>query len=69
MSFTVMICAPATERPASAGDEGRKAASDVRTAQMITFLKSGEQTRESVGKGAGTVSLQHSRISIRRCDL
>lgn len=31
-----MICAPATERPASVGDQGRKAASDVRTAQMIT---------------------------------
>ena len=33
----VMICAPAAERPASAGDQGRKAASDVRTAQMITL--------------------------------
>ncbi len=39
----VMICAPATPRPASAGDQGRKAASDVRTAQMITT--SNRQTR------------------------
>ncbi len=31
-----MICAPAAARPASVGDQGRKAASGARTAQMIT---------------------------------
>ena len=58
-----MICAPAAERPASVGDEGRKAASDVRTAQMITRSVTansesvlGEFTAES------TVSTRRSRI-------
>ncbi len=46
-----MICAPATERRASPGDQGRKAASDVRTAQMITIKKISANS-ESVPAGA-----------------
>lgn len=51
----VMICAPAAERPTSVGDEGRKAVSDGRTAQVITTTPNAnsESARES---RAGTVS-------------
>ena len=34
-----MICAPAAERPASVGDQGRRAESAARTAQMITLYE------------------------------
>ncbi len=64
ISHLVMICAPAAARPASVGDEGRKAASDARTAQMITRSK--PQTRSLCW---GSVRRKHSlprRNRIRR---
>ncbi len=53
VEFLVMIGAPAAARPASVGDQGRRAASAVRTAQMITRQPVGQLTRESVRKQRG----------------
>ncbi len=61
-SSPVMICAPAAERPASVGDQGRKAASDVRTAQMITQLQQANSESVSFGFAKSAQSPRRSRV-------
>jgi hypothetical protein len=62
MKPNVMICAPAAERQASMWGEGRKAESDVRTAQMITHPE--RQTRSLCGKTGRAQSPRGAAASI-----
>ncbi len=66
-----MICAPAAERPASVGDQGRIAASDVRTAQMITTttIANSESVRDSGQAQSPAAAASTQRLVERNVDL